>query len=67
MDPTYEIRFQPLFRGAGLCFPCDEQGHVELDALSDQARENYLDARAVVGMEYAYPRVCRASLGANRG
>ena len=65
MDPTYEIRFQSLFRGAGLCFPCDEQGRVELDALSDRARENYLYARAVVGMEYAFPRVFLASSAAN--
>ena len=60
MDPTYESRFKPLFRERGLCFPCDEQGRVELDALSDRARENYLYARAVVGVEYAHPLVCRA-------
>ena len=60
MDPTYEIRFRSLFRGSGLCFPCDEQGNVELDALSDRARENYFYARHVVGTEYAYPTVCRA-------
>ena len=48
MDPTYEIRFKPLFRERGLCFPCDEQGRVELDALSDRARENYLDRKSVV-------------------
>lgn len=64
MDPTYEIRFNSLFKGSGLCFPCDAQGRVELDALSDRARENYLYARAVVGMEYAYPKVCRAALSA---
>jgi hypothetical protein len=58
MDPTHEIRFQSLFRERGLCFPCDAQGHVELDALSDRARENYLYARAVVGVEFAYPKVC---------
>ena len=60
MDTIYEIRFRPLFRGNGLCFPCDAQGHVELDALSDRARENYLYARAVVGAEFAHPTVCRA-------
>lgn len=57
-DPTHEIRFQPLYRGHGLCFPCDEQGRVELDALSDRARDNYLYARAVVGVEFAHPKVC---------
>jgi hypothetical protein len=61
MEPSYEIRFNSLYRGHGLCFPCDEKGQVELDALSDRARENYLYARAVVGVEFAYPTVCRAA------
>lgn len=57
---NYEIRFQSLFHaGRALCFPCDEQGHVAMDALSERARDNYLYARAVVGREYAYPRVSR--------
>jgi len=34
--------------------------HVEIDALSDRARQNYLYARAVIGREYAYPTVRRA-------
>jgi hypothetical protein len=63
METHYEIRFDSLYRRHGLCFPCDERGNVELDALSDRARENYLYARAVVGVEYAYPMVCRASSG----
>ena len=55
---TYEIRFQSLFNeGRALCFPCDEEGHVMLDSLSDRARDNYLYARAVVGREYAFPCV----------
>ena len=66
MDPTHEIRFQSLYRGHGLCFPCDEQGRVELDALSDRARENYLYARAVVGVEFAHPKVCPALQVASR-
>jgi hypothetical protein len=37
MQPSYEIRFNSLYRGHGLCFPCDEKGQVELDALSDRA------------------------------
>ena len=57
--PSHEIRYQSLFRGPSLCFPCDERGAVELDALSERARENYLYARAVVGLEYAYPSVCQ--------
>jgi len=58
MNASYEIRFQSLFHeGRALSFPCDSQGRVELDALSDRARENYLYARAVVGRDYAYPAV----------
>jgi hypothetical protein len=56
MNAAYEIRFQTLFHeGRALCFPCDEQGQVALDTLSERARDNYLYARAVVGREYAYP------------
>jgi len=55
---SYEIRFQSLFNeGRALSFPCDAEGHVMLDSLSDRARDNYLYARAVVGREYAFPCV----------
>ena len=58
MNASFEIRFQSLFHeGRALAFPCDEQGHVAMDSLSDRARENYLYARAVIGREYAYPMV----------
>ena len=57
MGNSHEITYQSLFRGPSLCFPCDERGDVQLDALSDRARENYLYARAVVGVEYAFPSV----------
>jgi hypothetical protein len=61
MNCIHEIRYQSLFKeGRALCFPCDAQGHVPLDLLSDKARENYLYARAVVGREYAYPVVLPA-------
>ena len=54
----YEIRFQSLFHeGRALSFPCDAEGHVQMDALSERARDNYLYARAVVGREYATPAV----------
>lgn len=57
-DSGYEIRFQSLFKpGRALTFPCDAQGRVQLDALSDRARDNYLYARAVVGREFAFPSV----------
>jgi hypothetical protein len=54
----YELRFQSLFdQGRGYAFPCDADGHVDLDQLSEQARNNYLFARAVVGRELAAPAV----------
>jgi len=58
MPAAYELRYASLFNpGRGLSFPCDGLGHVDLDALSDRARENYLYARAVVGKEFATPSV----------
>jgi hypothetical protein len=54
----YELRFISLFdSGRGFAFPCDPQGRVDLDRLSERARNNYLYARAVVGRELAVPAV----------
>ena len=54
----YELRFRSLFNeGRAYAFPCDAAGHVDMDALSDRARENYLSARAVIGREVAMPAV----------
>ena len=48
----FELRFQFLFHeGRALAFPCDREGRVDLDAVSDRARDNYLFARAMVGRE----------------
>ena len=57
--PTqYELRFQSLFHsGRAFSFPCDGEGHVDLDGLGDRARESYLYARAMVGRELAAPAV----------
>jgi hypothetical protein len=56
----YELRFTSLSdRGRGYTFPCDAQGHVDLDALPDRVRASYLFARAVVGSELAAPTVSR--------
>jgi len=60
---VYEIRYRSLFNeGRGLSFPCDAEGHVPLDALSERARCNYLYARAVVGREFAAPEVLACGL-----
>jgi hypothetical protein len=57
----YLLRFGSLFdEGRALAFPCDAEGHVLLDHLSDRARANYLYARAVVGREFATPCVVPA-------
>ena len=60
---AYELRFQSLFdEGRAYAFPCDAAGHVNMDSLSDRARQNYLYARAVIGREVAMPAVLRTSL-----
>lgn len=54
----YELRFQSLFdEGRAFAFPCDAQGRVDMDALSDRAKQNYLYARAVIGREVSMPAV----------
>lgn len=61
IDGTYEIRFVSLFQeGRGLAFPCDAKGRVNLDGLTDAARNNYLYARALIGREYAFPAISLA-------
>lgn len=61
MSPTpapFELRFSPLTPyGRGYAFPCDATGRVDLDALSERARNNYLFARTVIGRELAWPAV----------
>ncbi len=57
----FQLRFQSLFDpGRGFAFPCDELGHVDMDALSERARNNYLYARAMIGREVGTPAVCLA-------
>jgi hypothetical protein len=59
----FEVRFESLFNeGRGFAFPCDPDGHVDLDTVSERARNNYLFARAMVGREYAVPMVCPLAL-----
>jgi hypothetical protein len=58
MNCSHELRYQSLFNpGRALSFPCDAEGHVQLDSLDDRAMANYLYARVVVGREYAIPLV----------
>lgn len=58
LKPDFEVRFDNLFQGGRwLSFPCDQRGLVDIDALSQRARTNYLYARAMLGREYAAPSV----------
>ena len=60
---SHQIRFQSLHHeGRAMAFPCDAQGRVHLDALSDRARNNYLVARAVVGRDFAHPAIVASDL-----
>lgn len=55
---SYQLRFRPLFEeGRAYAFPCDSSGRVDLDALSDRARNNYFYARTVIGREFESPSV----------
>lgn len=54
----YVLRFQSLFAdGRALAFECDAGGQVDLDALSERAKLNYLYARTVIGRDFAVPCV----------
>jgi len=53
---AFSLRYQSLHQaGRCLCFPCDAQGAIDLDALPERARLNYFTARATLGRDYAYP------------
>ena len=57
-QPRRELRFHPLGEeGGGYAFPCDANGQVDLDALSDSARNDYLFARAFRGRAFRDPTV----------
>jgi hypothetical protein len=56
--PKHQLRFRSLFdEGRGYAFPCDAEGHVDLDTLSERARTNYLYARVCIGRAYGWPTV----------
>jgi hypothetical protein len=54
--PQHALHFEPLDPAEPeLVFGCDDQGHVDLDALSAPQLENYLYARAMIGKHYHRP------------
>jgi hypothetical protein len=55
---AFELRFRSLFQeGRALAFRCDAQGRIDLDRMSERARDRYLYARALVGRDFAQPEV----------
>jgi len=59
----YQLCFRSLFHsGRGYAFPCDPKGQVDLDRMSERARNNYFYARAMVGRELSAPAVEAAAL-----
>lgn len=55
---SHLLRFDSLFHpGRGVAVPCDASGRVDLDGLTERLRHAYLGARAMVGREYACPKV----------
>ena len=57
-EDCYELVFKPLLAdGRGYAFRCDACGNVNIDALSDGAREAYLYARTVIGRNLSVPTV----------
>lgn len=56
--PSYQLQFRSLRqRGNSYSFPCSEDGRVDLDGLTEDALNDYLFARTVVGGEFARPSV----------
>ena len=59
----FELRFQSLFNdGRGYAFPCDAEGHVDIDTLSESLRNNYLFARTLIGRDFSVPAVLAGRL-----
>jgi hypothetical protein len=62
LTARYELRFAGLFdRGRGYAFPCDQQGQVDMTAMTEHTRANYLFARAMVGNALCAPIVLDVS------
>ena len=55
---NFQLCFRSLFdSGRGFAFPCDGKGQVDLDSMTEKARNNYFYARAMIGRELTYPAV----------
>jgi hypothetical protein len=55
---AHQLCFRSLFHsGRGYAFPCNSAGQVDLDCMTERARNNYFYARAMVGRELSAPAV----------
>ena len=62
-ERTHELRFRSLSNeGRGYAFPCDREGQVDLDQLTEHARRNYFFAHTVIGSEFYRPVVLTVRL-----
>ena len=58
-EVQFELRFVGLFDpGRGYAFPCDANGKVDLDELSESGRTNYFFARTLIGRDLSMPVTC---------
>ena len=54
----FELLFQSLFDGGrGYAFPCDADGHVDMDGLSERLRLHYLYVKKLIGRDFTTPAV----------
>lgn len=53
----YQLVYPSIHGERHFAFPCDVAGKVELNALTEHARDNYLLARALVGRNFYKPKV----------
>lgn len=54
----FRLCFRSLFnQGRGFAFPCDMKGQVDMDHMSETARNNYFFARGMVGRDLSPPAV----------
>jgi hypothetical protein len=59
----FELRFNSLLpTGRGFVFPCDVDGLVLVDELTEVLRNNYFHARESVGAELAWPVIERSGM-----
>ena len=65
---TFGLLYLPVREDeASLSFPCDDGGHVDMNALSERLKANYLLARTLVGRDYHRPVIVTGTAAAEKG